>query len=39
MLHKQPLPDDDDNDDYGNEEEEDEADREPAVIREPSKDE
>jgi hypothetical protein len=39
MLHKQPLPDDDDNDDYGNEEEEDEADREPAVIREPSQDE
>ena len=39
MLHKQPLPNDDDNDDYGNEEEEDEADREPAVIREPSKDE
>jgi hypothetical protein len=39
MLHKQPPPDDDDNDDYGNEEEEDEADREPAVIREPSQDE
>jgi hypothetical protein len=41
MLHKQPSPDDDDDDgdDDDDDEEEDEADREPAVIREPSQDE
>jgi hypothetical protein len=43
MLHKQPPPDDDDDDgdddDDDDDEEEDEADREPAVIREPSQDE
>jgi hypothetical protein len=39
MLHKEPPPDDDDGDDDDDDEEEDEADREPAVIREPSQDE
>ena len=41
MLHKEPPRDDDDNDDDDddNDEEEDKTDREPAVIREPDKDE
>jgi len=40
LLHKEPpRDDDDDDDDDDDEEEEDEADREPAVIREPSQDE
>jgi hypothetical protein len=38
LLHKEPPRDDDDDDD-DDEEEEDEADREPAVIREPDKNE